>query len=54
MCYKVLHGLVDLESSCIFKRSLYPSTRVYLLKSAKLPIVSERDKNLFSNRAINI
>jgi len=37
-----------------FKRLLYPSTRGNLLKIAKLPIVSERDKNCVSNRVINI
>jgi len=35
-------------------RSLYPLTRGNLFILAKLPILSERDKNFFSNRVINI
>jgi len=54
MCYKVLHGLVDLQSSCFFKCSLYPSTRGNLFKLAKLPVVSESDKNFFSSSVNNI
>jgi len=37
-----------------FKRSRYSSTRGNLFKLAKLPIVSERDKNVFSNCVSNI
>ena len=44
MCYKILLGLVDLEASRFFTRSLYPTTRGNLFKLAKLPVVSERDK----------
>jgi len=40
---KVLHGLVDLETSCFFKCSLYPSTRLNLFKLSKLALVSEHD-----------
>jgi len=54
MCYKILHGLVDLEASCFLTRSLYPSTRGNLFKLAKLPVVSERANNFLSNRIINI
>jgi len=54
MCYKILYGLVDNDSSCFFKRSLYDSTRVGSLKLAKLHVISERDKNLFTNRVIDI
>ena len=54
MCYKILHGLVDLEASRFFTRSLYPTTRGNLFKLAKLPVVSDRDKHFFNNRVINI
>ena len=54
MCYKILHGLVDIEASCFFTPSLYPSTRGNLFKLAKLSIVSERDKHFLNNRVINI
>jgi len=45
MCYKVSHGLVDSESSNLSKRYMYPLTPGNLFKFAKLPVVSERDKN---------
>ena len=54
MCYKILYGMVDINTSCFFKRSLYDSTRGNSLKLAKLQVVSERDKNFFTNRVINI
>jgi len=38
----------------LLTRSLHPSTRGSLFKLEKVPVVSERDKNIFSNRAINI
>jgi len=53
MCYKILYGLVDIIFSCFFKRSLYDSTRGHSLKLAKLHVISERDKNFFTNR-VNI
>jgi len=46
MCYKVLHGLVNLECS-FFKRSLYPLTWGKLFKLARLPIVSECDEHFY-------
>jgi Reverse transcriptase (RNA-dependent DNA polymerase) len=54
MCYKILNGLVDVNTSSFFKRSLCPSTRGNSLKLAKLAVASERDKNFFTNRVINI
>ena len=54
MCYKILYGMVDINTSCFFKRSLYDSTRGNSLKLAKLQVVSERDKNFFTNSVINI
>ena len=54
LCYKILNGLVDVNSSSFFKRSLYSSTRGNSLKLTKLAVVSERDKNFFTNRVINI
>jgi len=54
MCYKILQGLVDIKSSCFHKRSLYDSTRANLLKLATLHVIWKRDKNLFTNRVINI
>jgi len=38
----------------VFKRSLYDSTRGNSLKLAKLYVISERDKNIFTNHVINI
>ena len=55
MCYKILNGLVDVNTSSFFKRSLCPSTRGNSLKLAKLAVASERDKNyFFTYRVINI
>ena len=54
LCYKILNGLVDVNSSSFFKRSLYSSTRGNSLKLTKLAVVSERDKKFFTNRVINI
>ena len=54
MCYKILHGLVDLGSSCFFTRSMYPSTRGNLFKLDKLLVVSERDDTCFNYRVNNI
>jgi hypothetical protein len=54
MCYKIFHGLVDLESSCYFTRSQYPSTRGNMFKLVKPAVVSERDKNFFNDRVINM
>ena len=54
MCYKILHGLVDIDASCIFTRALCTVTRGNSLKLAKTPVVSERDKFFYSNRIVNI
>ena len=54
MCYKILNGLVDVNTSSFFKRSLCPSTRGNSLKLAKLAVASEPNKNFFTNRVINI
>jgi len=54
MCYKILCGLVDINSSCFFKRSLYDSTRGNSLKLAKLHVISERDKNFFTITMLSI
>jgi hypothetical protein len=54
MCYKILNGLLDIDSSCFFKRQLYASTRGNSIKLAKIHVASERDKNFFTNRVINI
>jgi hypothetical protein len=39
MCYKILHGLVDIEASCIFTRALCTVTRGNSFKLAKTPAV---------------
>ena len=54
MCYKIVNGLLDIDSSCFFKRQLYASTRGNSLELAKINVASERDKNFFTNRVINI
>ena len=54
MCYKILYCLVDINSSCFFKRSLNDPTHGNSLKLAKQRIISARDKNFFTNRVINI
>jgi len=50
----IYSSLSHISSLHVFKRSLHHSTRANLFKLTKLPIVSERDKNFFSNRVINI
>jgi len=52
--YVLQDGLVDINSSCLFKRSLYDSTRGNSLTLAKLQVISDRDENVFTNRMINI
>ena len=54
MLYKILHGLTDIDSSCIVARSFCTSTRGNSFKLAKFTVVSERDKNFFTNRIVNI
>jgi len=54
ICYKIFYGLIDINSSCFFKRSLYDSTPGNSLKLAKLHVISKCDKNIFTNRVINI
>ena len=54
MCYKILHGLVDIDAPCFFTRAHCTSTRGNSLKLAKIPVVSERDKNFYCNRIVNI
>ena len=55
MCYKVQHGLVDIDSFCFVARSFCTSTRGNLFKLVKFPVVSERDENFFfTNRVVNI
>ena len=54
MCYKMLNGLVDMNSSCFLVRATYSSTRGNSFKLAKLPVGSLRDKNFFTNRIVNI
>ena len=54
MCYKILRGLVDIDAPCFFTRAHCTSTRGNSLKLAKIPVVSERDKNFYCNRIVNI
>jgi len=51
MCYRILHDLVDVDSACFLSAQCILS-RV-LVELAKLPVVSESDKNDFAHRNIN-
>jgi len=53
MRYKILYGLVDINSSCFLSSLLWLYTRGNSLKLAKLHVISERDNNFFTNRVIN-
>jgi hypothetical protein len=54
MCYKIIHGLVDIDASCIFTCALCTVTHGNSFKLAKTLVVSERDKNVYSNHIVNI
>jgi hypothetical protein len=54
VCCKILHGLVDIDTSGIFTRALCTVTRGNSFKLAKTPVVSERNKQCFSNCIVNI
>ena len=46
--------LIDIDSSCFVVRSFCTSTRGNSFKLAKFTVVSEREKNFFTNRIVNI
>ena len=56
MCYKTLHGLVDIgsDASCIFMRALNMSTRGNSFKLIKNSVLSQRENNFYNNRIVNI
>jgi len=54
MCYKMLHGLVDIDVSSFFALSDVLHTRGNCKKLSKPHSVSARDGNMFSKRIVNI
>jgi hypothetical protein len=54
MSYKILHGLVDIDSSCFVACSFCTSTCGNSFKLAKFPVVSEQHENFFTNCIVNI
>jgi hypothetical protein len=56
LCYKTLHGLVDIvsDTACIFTRSLNTLTRGISSKLTKNSVASERQINFYVNRIVNI
>jgi len=49
MCYKVLHGLVDLSLHVFYSLTVSLNSRKTVQITPKLPVVFERDKNYISN-----
>jgi len=54
MCYKILYGLVDINSARFSSALCMNLLEKNSLKLAKLHVISERDKNILTNRVINI
>jgi hypothetical protein len=45
ICFKILHGLVDIDFSCSVARSFCTSARGNSFKLVQFLVVSERDEN---------
>ena len=54
MCYKILHGLVDIDASSIFTRAQSTVARGNSFKLANTSVDSQRDNTFYSNLTVNI